>query len=149
MINPSFAGQSLSLQSVGGILSDPGAALGNLLGELTSATTCVGGVLSLIPGHNPLTDLPGVLSGVVAGLNPIVSSVRGVATSVLGDVMSVVGGVNSVVGSGLNPRELESFPLAHFEVYGELMKLFLMTDSGRIERCRTDSCCYFCDSCGG
>lgn len=56
-----------------------------------------------------MTNLPGVLSGVIAGLNPILSPVRGVASSVVGEVTSIVGGANSVVGSVLNPREFGIF----------------------------------------
>lgn len=92
-ITPTLDGLTLSPDSLSSIASNPLQALGGLLGELASLTTCVGGVLSLLPGNflDDLTALPNIITSLIGGIPRVVEAVEGTVCNALPEVCAAVG----------------------------------------------------------
>lgn len=67
-IVPTLDGLALDPGTLGQVLSDPLGSIADLINELVSLTTCVGGVLSLVSGVlSDLTNLPSIIISLVRG----------------------------------------------------------------------------------
>lgn len=103
-------GLTLSPDSLSSIASNPLQALGGLLGELAGLTSCVGGGLSLLPGHflDDLTALPNIITSLIGGVPRVVKAVEGTVCNALPAVCAAVGleGGNTAAPTNLLPTGL-------------------------------------------